>query len=93
MKPKYRDKKFKSKENFEKWLNKLTKFKIEFKDDGQDFLKWYLDKRGEVLHCEPFQSSVWNGTMVDIKRRKGREYLPLQDRREIIHKVKKIIEV
>jgi predicted nucleotide-binding protein (sugar kinase/HSP70/actin superfamily) len=38
-----------------------TKYIIEFEDFGQDFLKWYIDKEGIVLHSEPLQSWVWCG--------------------------------
>jgi hypothetical protein len=57
MKPKYKDLKFKSEKEFQKWLNKTTKIEIEFEDDGQDFLRWWLDENGEVLYSD-LQSAV-----------------------------------
>lgn len=64
--PKHKNKTFDSKEEFEKWLEEETTLVIEFEDHGQDFLKWHLDKHGEVLHSEPFQSFFWNGKFVNI---------------------------
>ena len=49
------------------WLKKTTDVKICFKDNGQDCLYWYIDDGGEILHCEPFQSSIWNGKIVDLR--------------------------
>ncbi|MCK9370247.1 hypothetical protein M0R04_10105 [Candidatus Dojkabacteria bacterium] len=90
-KAKYKNKKFKSKEEFENWLKTYCEIKVVFEDDGQDFLEWFIDKNGEVLHSD-FQSSIWNGKMVDLYRIHIGENLPLQDGSEIIHKVKKIIQ-
>lgn len=37
-------------------------FKIEFEDHGQDFLTWTIDtEKQEVIDCQPFQQSVWEG--------------------------------
>ncbi len=66
MKAKYKNKKFSSKKVFEQWLEKLTKYILHFEDKGQDFLTWYVDERGEVLHSD-LQSVVWNGKMLDIE--------------------------
>jgi len=63
--PEYKDKKFKSKLAFEKWLKKLTTYKISFIDEGQGCLEWFIDKGGEVLHSD-LQSSIWNGMIVDL---------------------------
>ena len=60
----YADLKFKDEKEFNAWLKKNAAVKIEFEDSHQDFLEWYLDAGGEVLHCAPFQSQVWNGTLV-----------------------------
>lgn len=86
--PQYKDKKFKSKEAFEKWLKETAKYKITFEDDGQDFLVWFIDERGEVIHCTPFQASVWNGMMVCVDRIKIGQFLPLMEKDCIVHKVK-----
>lgn len=90
-KPKYKNKGFKNQEEFDNWLKLKTEIKIVFEDDGQDFLEWFIDTNGEVLHSD-LQSVVWNGKMVDLTKIKIGEYLPLQDGTEIIHKVKKIIQ-
>jgi len=61
----YTDTKFKVKGEFEDWLQKTTRYKIHFKDKGQDCLLWWVDKGGEVLHAN-LQSTVWNGKLVDL---------------------------
>jgi hypothetical protein len=65
--PEYKDKKFKSEQEFKDWLEKISITKICFKDNGQDCLYWYIDDGGEILHCEPFQSAIWNGRIVDLE--------------------------
>jgi len=62
----YKTKKFDTKKEFEVWLKKTAKYLVHIEDRGQDFLKWWLDDRGEVLHSD-MQSSVWNGKIVDLK--------------------------
>lgn len=37
---------------------------LHFTDHGQDFLRWYLDAKGKVIGCEPFQGIVWKGNFV-----------------------------
>lgn len=37
---------------------------IHFKDDGQDFLRWYVAANGVVVCSEPFQTFVWAGTVM-----------------------------
>ena len=32
---------------------------IHFEDHGQDFLRWTVSSGGDVVACEPFQSSIW----------------------------------
>lgn len=83
----YKDKKFKSKKAFETWLKKIAKYHIRFEDKGQDFLEWWLDERGEILHSTPFQASVWNGTMVDIYSLEIGKKLLFQDGRELNYKI------
>ena len=63
--PAYKSKKFKTEKDFDVWLKKIARYKIVFKDVGQDCLEWFIDKRGEVIHSK-FQASVWNGGMVDL---------------------------
>lgn len=38
--------------------------KINFEDNGQDFLWWTINERGLVVDCGPFQASVWCGSIV-----------------------------
>ena len=51
-----------------------TKYIIEFKDFGQDFLEWFIDKDGYVLDSKPFQREVWAGkwTIPQLARAKGK---------------------
>ena len=86
MKPIYKKLKFKDKADFQKWLDKTTDYIICFQDDGQDFLKWFIDKRGEVLHSD-LQGFVWNGKMVDISSLKEGKYLRLQNGDLLTHTV------
>lgn len=65
-KPQYKNLRFKDRASFDKWLEETAHYIVEFEDHGQDFLKWWLDERGEVLHSDPYQSSVWNGTIVTL---------------------------
>lgn len=37
---------------------------VHLHDDGQDFLRWYLNGNGIVVKSEPFQTSIWKGTKV-----------------------------
>ena len=40
-------------------------FVIHFEDHHQDFLRWYVEvDTGNVIECEPFQSSIWCGNHV-----------------------------
>lgn len=61
----YRDLRFSTPADFNAWLKDKTEYVVEFEDHGQDFLHWWIDDRGEVLHSD-LQSSVWNGSMVDL---------------------------
>lgn len=37
---------------------------IHFKDDGQDFLRWYVAANGVVVCSEPYQTWMWAGTVM-----------------------------
>ena len=52
---------------------------VTFKDEGQDFLEWDIEK-GKVVACRPFQEWVWKGVKVH-----NRKILP-GDRLEITGK-------
>jgi hypothetical protein len=67
MEPKYKDLKFGTEKDFEEWLAETATQKIELVDEGQDFLFFWIDKRGEILHTKPFQGSVWNGRIIRSK--------------------------
>lgn len=62
---KFKTKKFKNQKEFTKWLKETAKYKIKFKDNGQDCLEWWIDEGGEVLHAN-LQSRVWNGMIVSF---------------------------
>lgn len=64
-KAEFKSKKFKTKKSFQKWLDKIAEYKIEFKDNGQDCLSWWIDAGGEVLHSN-LQAFVWNGKIVSL---------------------------
>jgi len=67
---------------------------IFFVDDGQDFLKWDINDKGEVVDCRPFQGFVWIGTKVHNKDIKPGDQLdittPDGTRRRLIHAVEKV---
>ena len=42
----------------------MAKTLIQFKDNGQDFLRWAVDESGVVIDCWPFQADVWKGLKV-----------------------------
>lgn len=65
-KPKYKNLKFKTMEKFDEWLKKTATKKINLKDCGQDFLAFWIDNRGEILHTTPYQSEIWNGRMIKM---------------------------
>ena len=64
-KAEYKENKFKNEKAFKDWLKKKAVYKVDFVDNGQDCLTWWLDKGGEVLHSN-LQASVWNGGLVDL---------------------------
>lgn len=40
--------------------------KITFEDNGQDFLTWTVDGKGNVVDCRPFQFYIWRSVIVDL---------------------------
>lgn len=78
---KVKNKSFKTRKGFNDWLKRLTAYKIDFKDFGQDCLTWYLDEGGEVLHAN-LQASVWNGKIVDLSLLKEDRNIELLDSKE-----------
>lgn len=86
MKSKYKDLKFKSKEEFEEWLKTLTKYHIFFEYKGQDFVEWFIDKNGEILHSD-MQAWVWNGKMLDVKTLKVGKCPKFTDGKQLNYKI------
>lgn len=65
-----------------------------FVDDGQDFLEWDINDKGEVVDCRPFQGFVWIGMTVHNKDIKPGDLLDITtkdgNRRRIVHAVEKV---
>lgn len=87
-KPIYKNKKFKNELEFRTWLKEKTKYHIRFEDKGQDFLEWWIDERGEVLHCAPFQAFFWNGLMIVPESIKKGSYIEFQNGKTLNYKTK-----
>lgn len=70
---------------------------VVFVDDGQDFLEWDINDKGEVCDCRPFQGDIWIGTIVHNKNIKPGDILDvtLRDGRisYMNHAVKKVLEI
>jgi hypothetical protein len=68
-----------------------------FEDDGQDFLEWDINDKGEVVDCRPYQGNVWIGVKVvnkDIKPGDRLEVImPSGIHRTITHAVDKVQEI
>jgi len=68
-KPMYKHLSFDSAGAFEKWLDETTFVEIQIGDKGQDFVRAYVAKNGEIIHT-PIQAAIWNGRFIDIKNLK-----------------------
>lgn len=69
-----------------------TKKILHFEDNGQDFLRWHLDKDDQVIKSCPFQGFVWNGVHV-IECEENKQPTIWDKNGEVvklIHKIKKI---
>lgn len=66
MKPQNKHLTFASQEAFNNWLNATTHRTITFEDDGQDLLKIWIAKTGEILHAN-LQAGIWKGRFVHLK--------------------------
>ena len=68
-----------------------------FEDDGQDFLEWDINDKGEVVDCQPFQGDIWIGTKVHNKDIQPGDYLDITTPdgidRHLIHAVEKVWEI
>ena len=85
----YENLKFKSEKEFNGWLQKTAKYKIEFEDNGQDFLTWWVGDAGEVLHSD-MQSRVWNGKSVWVGTLKEGCQPKFKRGGSLTHKIKKV---
>ena len=66
-KPKFKDLKFESHKDLEKWLKSNSKFILELQDKGQDLLKIWVHKTGEILDCNANQN-LYLGEFVDLEK-------------------------
>lgn len=41
--------------------------KITFKDEGQDFLRWYINPDGVVMDCQPYHGRLFVGKKITNK--------------------------
>ena len=90
-KPIYKNLRFENKQEFMNWRSAKTKYIVEFEDEGQDFLSFWIDERGEVIDVEPFQRSVWCGSMVVVEKLKGdASYLYFQNGTMMTHKIRAV---
>lgn len=64
--PQYKDLTFATKKKFEKWLNTTTYCIIDLEDCGQDLLRIWAAKTGEILHCN-LQGRIWNGKFINME--------------------------
>lgn len=64
---KYKDVKFKTESDFQQWLKEKAKFKIEFRDYGQDMTEMWIDEHGEILYTD-MQSTIWCSKFVDVEK-------------------------
>jgi hypothetical protein len=66
MQSQFKEKKFESETEFEEWLKKKTHKKIFLKNKGQDKMKIYVSKSGEIIHANK-QCSIWNGKFINME--------------------------
>jgi len=68
-----------------------------FEDDGQDFLEWDINDKGEVVGCRPLQGDIWIGTKVQNKDIQPGDHLDITTtdgiNRHVIHAVEKVQEL
>lgn len=74
-------------------LESTTTF-IEFEDNGQDFLRWTVDRNGVVIGSWPFQKRIWVGleitNLVDLKPGRKVKYCKAGRTGTIVHPVKSV---
>lgn len=63
--PQFKDLKFHSDAEFEKWLKGMKPTQIDFVDTGRDMFRIWIHESGEILHSNA-QTWVWVGKFVDI---------------------------
>lgn len=85
----HRDKRFpfSGRTGFMCWLHDTAEYVLEFEDNQQDCLTWYVDAGGEILHAD-MQSTIWNGRIVDldtIEEGKRPQLLDVENQRNIIY--------
>lgn len=63
--PQYANTRFGGRDLFTRWLEDTTKYVITFAERGGTVGKWWLDRRGEILHTKIPNASV-NGLIVNV---------------------------
>jgi len=67
--------------------------RVTFKDEGQDFLEWDIEK-SIVIACRPFQEWLWKGTKVHNRIIRPGDLLDITGsdgvRRTMLHPVESI---
>lgn len=66
-KSKFRNKRFKSEEEFQVWLASELFKTIILQDKGQDMQNVDIHKSGEILNCD-FQAGIYNGKFVNLAK-------------------------
>lgn len=79
-------------------MTKLTGFKIELEDNGQDFLSFTTNEAGTIIKTEPFQGDAWNGGYIPVLLQEEGELCmmhkpPHINRGFLKHRVTKITEL
>lgn len=64
---KYKDLRFNTEKEFDRWLAKTATMTIDFKDHGQDLVMIWIDEEGEILHAN-LQTAVWCGKFVNTQK-------------------------
>lgn len=66
-KAEFKDLRFKTEAEFEKWKKKTAAYHVTLEDQGQDLLGLWLDAGGEVIYTDiPSMGKVFNGELVDL---------------------------
>ena len=63
--PQHQNVKFDNDADFKIWLEENTSYTVEFFDDGQDLIRFYVAENNEILHGDYFgAATIYNGCFV-----------------------------